>query len=340
MVTEQQTPVKKSNRRVLLIGCGTILACVVLAFGLFAYMISQANSQYEEALAAITNGDCTTAVPLFNELLDNTFATEEDIKNPAREHVATCDQYTQLLDQQNSGDLAGAVLGYEQMVIDRSSSPLLPTIENQARTVFANEPAQVANPTTCERLDGFIKRNWLENPDDTLPGLYQACGQTFTDVGDYTNAVAFYSRFLADYPNHPAYNDVETALAKASVSEARAAGAGEIAAPLAVGTGDGSGPAVVVIQNDSREQLSMVFSGPEARFESLEVCDECEDYVGSGPEFCPEIGPVGTYELPAGTYEVVVKSISDEGVIPFTGTWDLAAGEEYYSCFFLITEFE
>jgi hypothetical protein len=109
---------------------------------------------------------------------------------------------------------------------------------------------------------------------------------------------------------------------------------------MAVGSGDGSGPAVVVIQNDSREEISLVFSGPEARFESLAVCEDCDDYVGTGPEFCPELGPIGTYEVPAGTYEVVVKSISDEGIIPFTGTWDLAAGEEYYSCFFLITDFE
>jgi hypothetical protein len=340
MVTEQQAPVKKSNRRVLLIGCGLILACAVLGCGAFAYMVSQASGQFEEALAAMSSGDCDTAVPLFTELLDNPFATEEDVKNPAQEHLTTCNQFTQLVEQQNSGDLAGAIIGYEEMVTERSSSPLLLTIENQAKTVFTAEPAQIANPTTCTRLDGFIERNWIANLDDTLPGLYQACGQAFTAVGDYTNAVIIYQRFVTAYPDHPVYNDVETALAKASVAEARAAGAGEIAAPLATGAGDGSGPAIVIIQNDSREQISLVFSGPEARFESLSVCEECEDYVGTGPEFCPEIGPIGTYELPAGTYEVVVKSFSDEGVIPFTGTWDLAAGEEYYSCFFLITESE
>jgi hypothetical protein len=150
--------------------------------------------------------------------------------------------------------------------------------------------------------------------------------------------VEIYQRFVTAYPNHPDFATVEAQLAKAAVAEARAAGAGEIAPPMAVGDGSGSGAAVVVIQNDSREELSLVFSGPDARFETLAPCAECEDYVGSGPEFCPELGPIGTYEVPPGTYDVVVKSISDEGVIPFTGSWELAAGEEYYSCFFLITE--
>jgi hypothetical protein len=340
MVTEQQTSTKKPNRRLLFMGCGVVLACAVLGCGAFAFMVVRANGQFDEAVAALSGGDCTTAVPLFTDLLDNPFATEEDVKTPAQEHITTCNQFTQLVEQQNNGDLAGAIIGYEEMINERGSSPLLSTIENQAKTVFTGEPSQIANPTTCSRLDSFIDRNWIANLDDTLPGLYQACGQAYTAVGDYSNAVLVYGRFLTAYSNHPAYNDVETALAKAAVAEARAAGAGEIAPPTSTGVGDGSGPAVVIIQNDSREQISLIFSGPEARFESLEICDECEDYVGTGPEFCPEVGPIGTYELPAGTYEVVVKSISDDGVLPFTGTWDLAAGEEYYSCFFLITEFE
>ena len=339
MVTEEQQPAKKSNRRVLLIGCGLVLLCGLLSCGAIGYMGVQAKGKFEEAVATMSGGDCATAVAAFTEVIDNPFATEEDIKIPANDHLQTCNQFTQLVEQENGGDVGGAILGYDEMVTQWSSSPLLPSIENQAKTALAKEPSQIANPTTCDQLDGFIKRGWIVDLDN-LPGLYQACGQAYTAVKDYTSAVAIYQRFITDYPNHPAYNQVETALAKAAVSEARAAGAGEIAPPSSTGEGSGSGPAVVIIQNDSREQISLVFSGPEASFETLEVCDECEDYVGDGPEFCPELGPIGTYELPAGTYEVVVKSISDDGVIPFTGTWELAAGEEYYSCFFLVTESE
>lgn len=338
METTEQTTPKKSNRRVLLIGCGALLACGVFACVALGFLVMQANSQYDEAVVALASGDCATAVPLFESAVSNPFATEDDVKNPARTHIATCNQFNTLITQQDGGDVAGALIGYEDLIDSHNGSPLLPAVENQAKTTFLAQPGQLANPTTCDRLNSYIKRNWITNLDSTLPELYRACGQTYTAVGDYSGAVTVYTLFATAYPNHAAFSEVESLLAKASVAEARAAGAGEIAPPQAVGTGTGSGPAIVIIQNDSREQLSMVFSGPEARFETLELCLECEEYRGDGPEFCPELGPIGTYELPAGTYEVVVKSISDDGVIPFTGSWDLAAGEEYYSCFFLITE--
>jgi tetratricopeptide (TPR) repeat protein len=329
---------KKSNRRPLLIGCGLMMACIVVSCGVLMVMISQANSQFDEAVAALTAGDCVTAVPIFREVADSPFATEDDIKTPALAHIATCTRFEELVASQNSGDVAGALMGYDDLMKDYNTSPLLPTIENQAKTVFTAAPAQVASLTTCDRLDSYLKRSWIPDQDTNLPLYYQACGQVYTAAGEYTNAMDVYQRFVTAYPNHPDYAVVEAQMAKAAVAEARAAGAGEIAPPTSSGKGSGSGPAVVVIQNDSREELSLVFSGPEARFETLEPCAECQDYFGSGPEFCPELGPIGTYEVPPGTYDVVVKSISDGEVIPFTGVWDLTAGEEYYSCFFLITE--
>lgn len=336
-MNEQGQAAPKSNRRLLLIGCGAIALVVVCACVGLTVMISQASSQFDEGVAAMEAGDCETAVSIFQEVSSNFFATEESIKTPAKNHISTCNQFTELVAQQNSGDVSGALVGYDSLLAVSSGSPLRATIESQAQTVFTADPTQLATPATCPNLDNYLKRNWIPNLDTNLPTFYQACGQVYTSVGDYTNAVDMYQRFLTGYPSHPAYENIEQALAKAAVAEARAAGAGEIPAPQSIG-GTGTGTAVVVIQNDSREQLSLIFSGPEARFETLEPCLECQDYTGSGPENCPELGQIGRYEMPPGTYEVVVKSISDSGVIPFTGSWELSSGEEYYSCFFLVTE--
>jgi len=95
--------------------------------------------------------------------------------------------------------------------------------------------------------------------------------------------------------------------------------------------------AVELIQNDSPEQLSIVFSGPDVRVEEVNACGECIDYVGVGPIACPEKGPVAEYVLAPGTYEVVVKSSSGANVTPFRGTWTLKKGEEYSSCFYLVS---
>ncbi len=188
----------------------------------------------------------------------------------------------------------------------------------------------------CQQFEALREQEFVPAKEATLPPLLLACGQAHEDNNDPTSAIGLYQLLLTDYPDHPLVEQTTTALARASVAEARAAGAGDIPAPQSVG-GSGSGPAKVVIQNDSPEKLSIIFSGPEARIEELEPCATCTNYSGAGPESCPEQGPIGTYELPSGDYDVVVKSISDEGVTPFTGQWNLTDGEEYYSCFFLIT---
>jgi hypothetical protein len=73
------------------------------------------------------------------------------------------------------------------------------------------------------------------------------------------------------------------------------------------------------------------------RVEKLEPCADCEEFTGDGPSACPEKGPVGSYVLPPGTYEVVVTAVSTGSVTPFRGTWTLESGQEYASCFYLVT---
>lgn len=329
-------PAKQRPKWLLPAGCVVLFVVVgCLCLGVFAFQSSRVNAQLEDGLAAMNSGDCSTAIARFDEVIGNTFATDET-EATATSNRQVCQRYLDLVAQQEAGDLGGAAVGYADLILENSSNGLVSTVEQQARTVFTAAPSQVANAAVCGRLDSFVERNWISDLDNNLPTYYRQCGQIFSGTGDYTQAVAMYQRFVTGYPNHPAIDEVETLLAQASVAEAQQAGAGTIAPPQSIG-GTGSGPAVVVIQNDSRETISLVFSGPEARFETLEPCADCIDYT-IAPEFCPEQGPIGTYEIPAGTYQVVVKSISDEGVTPFVGTWDLGAGEEYYSCFFLITE--
>lgn len=95
---------------------------------------------------------------------------------------------------------------------------------------------------------------------------------------------------------------------------------------------------MVVIQNDSPERLRLVFSGSQSMIVELAACSSCTTYMFT-PFSCPEKGPVGRYSLTPGNYEVLVESISDSGVTPYTGTWELVGGDEYYSCFYIRQSF-
>jgi hypothetical protein len=55
----------------------------------------------------------------------------------------------------------------------------------------------------------------------------------------------------------------------------------------------------------------------------------------SRPRTPPDQSPTAEYKVAPGVYEVVVKSGSGSNVLPFRGTWTLADGEVYASCFYI-----
>jgi tetratricopeptide (TPR) repeat protein len=198
------------------------------------------------------------------------------------------------------------------------------------------EASLVTNPVACEESDSLKKNSVITERTDFMPSLYYHCGQAYEDGGDWANAIIMYESFLADYPSHSLASDVEVGLAQSIVAQAKVTSAGEIPAPERSGS-TGSGLTEVVIQNDSPERLRIVFSGPESHVEELEACSSCITYTTIGPLYCPEQGPIGRYTLNPGQYDVVVESIGDSGTTPWTGNWSLVDGDEYYSCFFVVT---
>jgi hypothetical protein len=124
-----------------------------------------------------------------------------------------------------------------------------------------------------------------------------------------------------------------------TIADAAVTGAGELPAPSAVGDSGEAGDLVKVrIQNDSPNSMSLVFKGPDVRVERLEPCTDCVEFHGTGPDACPEKGPIGEYVMQPGSYDVVVKAADDAGVTPFRGTWELTPSDEFYSCFYLVTD--
>lgn len=194
--------------------------------------------------------------------------------------------------------------------------------------------ALLENLFACDTAAEVSADPLFSGQDPFLSNLYLGCGERYSAANRYRDAVRVYTLFLEAYPNDARAEDVRAALARALIADARQSGAGEIALPEKV-TGSGGAVTTVVIQNDSPDKVRLVFSGPVTRIEELAPCESCVKYYGDGPEFCPEQGPVGSYELPSGSYDVLVESSTDQGVIPFTGQWEMEGGE-YFSCFFIV----
>ena len=199
-------------------------------------------------------------------------------------------------------------------------------------------PEDVASVEVCDSLGTLEDQGFVAAADEALPPLLYACGQAYEATSAYSDAIAVLGRFLTTYPDHALTDSVKDAFARVTVADAKAAGAGSLPEPDHVGPSEAGGDlATVVIQNSSPESMGIVFSGPDVRVEKLEACPTCETYTDIGPAECPDAGPVGTYVVEPGDYEVVVTATSTGDVTPFHGTWTLSAGEEYSSCFYVVT---
>ncbi len=229
---------------------------------------------------------------------------------------------------------------YEKINQPRFASALYQWIltsypENPAS--FSAETALLENQFTCQESE-TLRQSVIANRTDFMSKLYYRCGQKYEGNTDYASARKMYETFLAAFPEHALAKEVESALARTIVAQAKALGAEEISQPESSGSTT-SGVVQVIIQNDSPDRMRITFSGPSSQVEELVACSTCTSYeFGQAPLFCPELGPVGQYTLPPGVYEIVVESISDDAVTPWVGNWNLVDGNEYHRCFLITTE--
>jgi hypothetical protein len=256
----------------------------------------------------------------------------DDFQMRSQARLAECTAFLEATDSNLTA--AAQLLAFGTFVQRYDESPLAVLLQQQATAlVTETEPIVLAERAVCDRLDGLSGQGLVAA--DAVPELWWTCGQTYGAEADYASAVAAYQRLLQDFPTVVQIPQVETALAAMLIAQARAEGSGEIAQPGWSGY-TGSSLTEVTIRNDSPERMRIVFSGPEPRFEEIAPCENCQTYIGEGPETCPNQGPVATFTLQPGDYEVLVRSVSDPTVNPFTGNWALAQGEAYNNCFYLV----
>jgi len=199
----------------------------------------------------------------------------------------------------------------------------------------AVEKALSENSVACEQTE-TLRQSTLANRANFMPSLYYGCGQKYEEDKIYDNAIKMYESFMNYYPDHPLANDVKAAMVRARVKQAMASGSAKIPQPESSGTTT-SGTTELTIQNDSPFRLRILFSGQEARIEELESCSTCVTFPVA-PSSCPQQGPIGTYTLQPSQYDILVEAISDNSVTPFTNTWDLSDGKQYYECIYSVSK--
>jgi tetratricopeptide (TPR) repeat protein len=329
-----QTPPPNKTRR-WLFGLGTVAVAVLFLPSSIQYFVDRHH--YKQGLQAYNAANCTAAIAALDRVITaNPGNDDDDLVATAKVKKAECQTFQKGVSEQQAGKGAAALLAYLQLAKQYPETGLMSATQQQTAQLF-QQPSMVAlvTPKVCDQAGTLTKHNLLPQPATNLPSFYQACGNAYADRKIFPQALAMFEKFLDDYPKHPQTAAVKRSYTQAIVNDTRAKGAGKIDRPGFSGS-RGDGTTAVVIRNDSPEKMRIVFSGPTPRLEELAPCTDCKKYVGEGPKGCPNQGPVGTYVLEPGQYDVVVKSVSDRGVRPFTGVWGLDSGSEYNSCFFVV----
>ncbi|MEO0869775.1 MAG: tetratricopeptide repeat protein [Cyanobacteria bacterium J06642_11] len=294
------------------------------------YLFDRAESAYEA-------GDCSAALPIFNRFAENgAFMETQDIEVRSLARKNECERYQSFAEAEPQLSPMELLRASSDFLDSYPTSALDDFIRGQVDQQIADTPGEtLAVEKTCDRIDSIKTHQLIPNGDTQTPLLMQACGELYSNNQNFDQAITLYDQFLNDYPTHAQLTAVEASLAKTLVAQANAENPGEIPPPPLSGyTRDGS--TVVTIRNDSPEAMRIVFSGAEPKFQELAPCEDCEVFSGNPPESCPERGPEAQFVIEPGQYDVLVRSIGARSVTPFTGTWGLGQGSEYYSCFYIV----
>jgi hypothetical protein len=328
---QSNQPGKRPSLTLILILIGAGL------FGIMSFINWLQNRKFDAAMQAYESGQCESAIANFNEFVGDRQPSSDGSDRVAKAIAKRqeCQAYQSILAANNKpAEMLGQSSQFAQQYPD---SPLIPPLrQTLTQTLKPDQVKSWAGPTACLKLDPLEKSTLIPQSDRTLPELYQHCGSLLVSLNKAPQGTALFEQFLNKFPNHPAKETVKQAYASALVSDAKAKGSGTISAPGQSGvTMDGS--TQVTIRNDSQEPMRIVFSGPTPRVEELPPCKECQSYTEANmPPACPEKGPIGTYVLNPGEYEVLVKSYGGKTVRPFTGNWGLDGGKVYSHCFYVV----
>lgn len=340
-------------------------------FGLQQWLRSQ---QFDAAVRAYELGDCQGAIAGFQSFDGN--SEVEKVRQQCRDYQAI-DPIT----QKPSEALVKAVQFLKTHPSNAFSSKREASIGNPLQSGLKQqfnaqlkperiqdwlsmEVCQELKPTqTLLPVDLLLETSSiLPQSEESLPRLYHSCGNFLVASKEVSAGIALFELFLNKFPKHPYLNSVKRDHAMALIQDAKRNPTGEIPAPIAT-TSTGDGSTQVVIRNDSPHALRIVFAGSTSQVEEIPACKDCKDYTqATAPSSCPNKGPVKTYKLEPGGYQVLVKAISSKnwdasklgvkeltqtelkqsaevsGVRPFTGQWSFGTGLKYQSCFFLVQQ--
>jgi len=315
---------------------GLILLCCV---GAIALPEINEYANWRAGVTAFNEGNCQEASARFQRILDSPGLGIVNSSSQANQLGLECMAFLEATNEEVAYHFGLALAHYLDFPKLYPESSLNNHIPGKVAALFGQASTEeLAVEEVCDRIALLGESELLPRPGDQLPEIHYYCGRTYENIGELENAIAMYYIVRTDYPEHHLSSAATEGQARVEIEIAIAGAAGPIDPPRKSGTAP-IGTSVYVVQNDSPEQMQLILRGPEVIIEEIPECSVCTKLTRE-PDECPNKGPITRITLKPGRYEVVVKSVRDDGVIPYHDSWNFQSGTEYADCYYILTTLE
>ena len=263
-----------------------------------------------------------------------------DYTNVAQNYKKQCLQFQAALDLEVDGKMSEAIVAYNNFLIRygfRAGNPLVEAAQQRIKTIF-----QFSTPKALEQQKLCDNFNLLEDSDLIPEGfnwasLYLDCARMLAEQKS-PKANFIYEKFVAAHPNHPLVPQAKAEWAQSMIVTNKGQEAGKLP-PLGEFGRAKDGTTTLMITNESPLPIRIFLDGPESRVEELERCPSCRKY-SLRPSSCSGQGTTGTYKINPGQYDVLVRFLDGERVVPYEGNWEFKANTIHGHCFFIVLGFQ
>ena len=342
-ISQAEPPVlssRDSPKRSWLPGCGCAAVLGLLAFLCVALAATPEVNTYlnwQAGTQAFSDGNCREANVRFQQILNSPGLGIINVNSQADQLRLECTAFLEAVDEEDAGHFGLALAHYIDFSKVYPVSGLNIHVPLRVASLFERVSVEdLAVEKACDRIALQGESKLIPEPGDRLPEFYYYCARTYERNDDLENAIVLYYFVRTEYPQHPLSDEATQGQARIEIELAKGMNPGAITLPPESGPAP-IGTSVYIVQNDSPEQLQIILSGPEVIIEEVAECRGCAKLT-SEPSECPNQGPIRRITLKPGEYEVLVKSVSDDGVRPYRGSWTFKSGVEYSECYFVLTQ--
>ena len=189
-----------------------LLIMVAVVYNAIRFFLDQNN--YNKGHQAYLQADCTVAIRHFDNVINAWQLIDMGgFPDLSAGEKAECLPFLAAVNQQQAGDLRGALMAYMNFIREHNNSALREPARARGTSLFGQaSPAELAGEQSCGSIDSLRAENLIPQQEVNVPPFYLSCGQLYDSANNQQGSFEMYEKLLTEYPNDLLAQEAETSL--------------------------------------------------------------------------------------------------------------------------------